>query len=111
MSKLRNSLLATIPLAAAAYFWFGRETPHAVAEAHVARATADAAAARYQSLAKGTRGEQIAEAAAALDVTRADADAARVALDQTILRAPHDGIVLRRLAEIGTLVTTMNPAT
>ena len=81
------------------------------AAARVARATADAATARYQSLAKGTRGEQIAEAAAALDAARADADAARVALDQTILRAPHDGMVLRRLAEVGALVTTMNPAT
>jgi multidrug resistance efflux pump len=81
------------------------------AAARVAHANADAATARYQSLAKGTRGEQIAEAAAALDAARADAEAARVALDQTILRAPHDGVILRRLAEVGALVTTMNPAT
>lgn len=80
------------------------------AAARVATATAAAASARYQSLAKGTRSEQIAEAAAAVDAARADRDAAKVALDQTVLRAPGDGVVLRRLAEVGALVTTMSPA-
>lgn len=80
------------------------------AAARVASSNATAAAARYQSLAKGTRSEQIAEAAASLDAARADLDGAKVALDQTLLRAPHDGIVLRRLSEVGALVTTMTPA-
>ncbi|HUJ63602.1 MAG TPA: efflux RND transporter periplasmic adaptor subunit [Kofleriaceae bacterium] len=80
------------------------------AAAHVASANAAAATARYQSLAKGTRTETIAEAAAALDAARADRDAAQVALDQTVLRAPSDGVVLRRLAEVGALVTTLTPA-
>ncbi len=80
------------------------------AAARVASSNAIAAAARYQSLAKGTRSEQIAEAAASLDAARAELDAANVALDQTVLRAPHDGVVLRRLAEVGALVTTMQPA-
>jgi HlyD family secretion protein len=80
------------------------------AAARVATATAAAATARYQSLAKGTRSEQIAEAAAAVDAARADLDAAKIALDQTVLRAPNDGVVLRRLAEVGALVTTMTPA-
>jgi len=80
------------------------------AAARVSRSTATAAAARYQALVKGTRSESIAEAAAALDAARADRDAAKVALDQTLLRAPSDGIVLRRLAEVGALVTTMPPA-
>jgi len=80
------------------------------AAARVARATAAAASARYQSLAKGTRAEQIAEAAAALDAARAEAEAAAVAVDQTVLRAPQDGVILRRLVEVGTLVTTMAPA-
>ncbi len=31
-------------------------------------------------------------------------------LDQTALHAPVDGVVLRRLAEVGTLVTTLTPA-
>jgi HlyD family secretion protein len=77
--------------------------------AHVARANADAASARYHSLAAGTRAEQIAEAAAALDGARAGADAAAVAVDQTVLRAPRDGVVLRRLLEVGALVTTTAP--
>jgi len=78
--------------------------------ARVATATAIAASARYQSLARGTRSEQIAEAAAALDAARAELDAAKITLDETLLRAPHDGVVLRRLAEVGALVTTMTPA-
>src|SRR5262245_54108833 len=79
--------------------------------ARVATANAAAATARYQSLVKGTRSEQIAGAAASLDATKAELDAAKIALDQTVLRAPHDGIVLRRFAEVGALVTTVNPTT
>lgn len=80
------------------------------AAARIAAANVTAAAARYQSLVKGTRSEQIAAAAAALDAAKAELEAAKVALDQTLLRAPHDGIVLRRYAEVGALVTTMTPA-
>jgi HlyD family secretion protein len=79
------------------------------AAARVASASAAAAEARYESLAHGTRGEQIAEARAAVELAKAELAAAEVALDQTLLRAPADGIVLRRLAEVGTLVTTMRP--
>jgi HlyD family secretion protein len=79
------------------------------AAARVSDATATAASARYASLAKGTRVEQIAEAAAAVDAASAELDAAKVALDQTLLRAPHSGVILRRLAEVGALVTTMTP--
>ena len=79
------------------------------AAAHVASANAAAAAARYQSLAKGTRAEQIAEAAAALDAAVADLDTAKVSLDQTVLHAPRDGVILRRLSEVGALVTTLTP--
>ncbi|MEO6774226.1 MAG: HlyD family efflux transporter periplasmic adaptor subunit [Kofleriaceae bacterium] len=79
------------------------------AAARVSTATAAAATARYQSLARGTRSEQIAEAQAAVEVAAADLDAAKVALDQTLLKAPRDGIVLRRLAEVGTLVGTLTP--
>ena len=77
--------------------------------AHVATATAAAAPPRHQSLAKGTRAEQIAEASAAVDAATAELDAAKVSLDQTLLRAPHDGVILRRLAEVGALVTTLTP--
>ena len=81
------------------------------AAARVARANADAAAARYRALADGTRVEQVQEAAAAVAQAKADLDAANVALDQTVLRAPGDGVVLRRMAEVGALVTTMSPLT
>jgi HlyD family secretion protein len=79
------------------------------AAARVSTATAAAASARYQSLARGTRVEQIAEAQAGVEAAAAELEAAKVALDQTLLKAPHDGIVLRRLAEVGTLVGTLTP--
>lgn len=79
------------------------------AAARVARAQATAASARYESLARGTRAEQIDEAAAAVALAQAELDAAAVALDQTVLRAPHDGVILRRSAEVGALVTLMQP--
>lgn len=80
------------------------------AAARVAKAQASAASARAQSLAKGTRTEQIEEAAAAIALAQAELDAAKVALDQTVLRAPTDGVILRRTAEVGALVATLTPA-
>ncbi len=80
------------------------------AAARVARAHATAATARFQSLARGTRTEQLEEASAAIMLAQAELDIANVALDQTVLRAPTDGVVLRRTAEIGALVTLMAPA-
>jgi len=80
------------------------------AAARVAAAQAQAATARYQSLAKGTRIEQVEEAAAAIQLAQAELDAAQVALDQTVLRAPTDGVILRRYAEVGSLVTFQTPS-
>jgi HlyD family secretion protein len=79
------------------------------AAARVARAQASAASARYESLSRGTRVEQVEEATAAIALAQAELDAAKVALDQTSLRAPSDGVILRRTAEIGQLVTLVNP--
>jgi multidrug resistance efflux pump len=79
------------------------------AAARVAKAQSNAASARFQSLAKGTRVEQIEEAAAQIALAQAELDAAKVALDQTLLRAPSAGVVLRRTAEVGTLVATLTP--
>lgn len=81
------------------------------AAARVATATRAAADARYRSLARGTRAELIAEADAAVDAAAAELDASRVALEQCALRAPHDGVVLRRMTEVGAIVTALNPAT
>jgi len=80
------------------------------AAARVAAAQATAATARYQSLAKGTRTEQVEEAAAAIQLAQAELDTAKVALDQTALIAPTNGVILRRTAEVGALVTLMVPA-
>jgi len=79
------------------------------AAAHIATAQAAAATARYHSLAKGTRAEQIDEAAAAISLAQAELDAAKVMLDQTRLIAPTDGVILRRTAEVGALVTLNTP--
>lgn len=79
------------------------------AAARISTATAAAAGARYASLARGTRVEQIAEANAAVEAATAELDAAKVALDQTVLKAPQDGVVLRRLVEVGALVGTLTP--
>ena len=81
------------------------------AAARVATAQSAAATARYRSLASGTRSEQIAEAAAAIALAQAELDAAKVALDQTVLVAPSDGVILRRTGEVGALVTLVPPAT
>src|SRR5262249_48886851 len=77
--------------------------------ARVAAAQASAATARYESIARGTRAEQIDEAAAAVMLAEAELDAARVALDQMGLRAPPAGVVLRRTAEGRALVTLTQP--
>lgn len=79
------------------------------AAAKVADAQASAAKARLASIARGTRIELIEEAAAAIALAQAELDSANVALDQTTLRAPTGGTILRRTAEVGALVTLMPP--
>jgi ABC exporter DevB family membrane fusion protein len=79
------------------------------AAARVAQAQAKAATARFESLSRGTRIEQVEEAAASIALAQAELDVAKVALDQTMLRAPTDGVILRRTAEVGQLVTLLAP--
>jgi multidrug resistance efflux pump len=79
------------------------------ARAKVSAAQASAAAARAKLVARGARSEDIRVAEAQLELANADLDAAEVALDQCSLRAPSDGIVLRRKAEVGALVTAQVP--
>jgi multidrug resistance efflux pump len=79
------------------------------AAARVANAQASAATARFESLARGTRTEQVEEAVASIALAQAELDTAKVALDQTLLRAPSPGTILRRTAEVGALVTLMPP--
>ncbi len=89
-----------------------------IAEVDAARAAADtgdaqvrAAEARLALLEKGTRRESIAEAQAAVSAAAADLEQARTLLAQLELVAPSDGVVLRRLHEVGEQVTTMPPTT
>ena len=79
------------------------------AAAKVADAQASAAKARFESIRSGTRFEMIEEAAASIALAQAELDSAKVALDQTLLRAPTAGTILRRTAEVGALVTLMPP--
>ncbi len=79
------------------------------AAAKVADAQASAAKSRLESLVRGTRVEMVEEAAAAIALAQAELDSAQVALDQTVLRAPTGGTILRRTAEVGALVTLMQP--
>lgn len=77
------------------------------ASARVADANAVAASARYESLKSGNRPEQVAAAGADLEAATAELESARLAVEQTIVRSPRDGVVLRRFAEVGGMVTVV----
>lgn len=79
------------------------------AAARVATATRAAADARYRNISRGTRAEVIAEAAAAVEAAAAELDSSNVALDHCALRAPHSGVILRRMSEVGSIVTAQTP--
>jgi HlyD family secretion protein len=65
----------------------------------------DAALARLNKAKASITGYQAAIAAA-----RANAQAARVALDQTVIRAPFDGVILTRNANVGDNITPFSSA-
>jgi HlyD family secretion protein len=79
------------------------------AAAASARAQADAAASRLALVRAGMRSEQRQELLASVDAAKAELDAARALLEQTVLRAPRSGTVLRRLIEPGEQVTNLPP--
>jgi multidrug resistance efflux pump len=81
------------------------------AAAETADAHARAAGARLALLEKGSRKETITEAKAAVAAAAADLEHAQALLAQLELRAPSDGVVLRRLHEVGEQVSTMPPTT
>jgi multidrug resistance efflux pump len=80
-----------------------------IASSEVAAAQADAATARLALLQRGTRSELKRAAEAEVAAAEAQVAAAQVELDNTQLRSPVTGVTLRRLAEVGTLVSTMTP--
>ncbi|MCC7537658.1 MAG: biotin/lipoyl-binding protein, partial [Deltaproteobacteria bacterium] len=83
----------------------GAGTEAASDGAHDAVEAADATAAsvdaRVALLRRGERRETRREAIAAVEAAEASLEEARVLLDQTLLRAPRDGVVLRRFVEPG----------
>lgn len=74
-----------------------------------AEAAENAADARVSLLRQGARAEERDKALAAVAAAEAQLDQARTALSYVELRAPSDGVVVRRLVEVGEQVTTVPP--
>jgi HlyD family secretion protein len=71
----------------------------------ISEATLDAARARYDKAQAG-----IASFRAAIGVAEANARQAGVAVEQTLIRAPFDGIVLTKNANVGDIITPFSSA-
>ncbi len=71
----------------------------------IAASAYDAAQARLNKAKAGISGYQAAIAAA-----RANAQAAQVAVDQTVIRAPFDGVILTKSANVGDNITPFSSA-
>jgi HlyD family secretion protein len=71
----------------------------------IAAATYDAAEARYNKAKAAISGMRAAIAAA-----QANAQVAQVALDQTLIRAPFDGVILTKNANVGDNITPFSSA-
>ena len=76
-----------------------------VAQGFVAQASVDTAQARTERAAAGVAG-----ARAAIGVAEAAPRNARIAVDFTLIRAPFDGIILSKSANVGDLVTPFSSA-
>ena len=87
--------------AAAAY----RRAQDLLGRGFIAQSAVDAAQARHDK-AKAALGS----AGAALKAAQANARAAEVAVDQTLIRAPFDGVVLTKSANVGDVVTAFSSA-
>lgn len=83
-----------------------RRATELLAQRFIATATADAAQARYDKA-----GAAVAAQQAAITMARAGARAAQVALEQTRIRAPFDGVILTRNANVGDNITPFSSAT
>lgn len=74
-----------------------------------AQASLDRVRQIYNELVEGTRKEELAVQRANLDQARENLDMARIRLSYTVLRAPFDGVILVRQAELGEVVTAGTP--
>ncbi|MFZ0426599.1 MAG: efflux RND transporter periplasmic adaptor subunit, partial [Acidobacteriota bacterium] len=83
-----------------------QEVDNAKARWEMAAASVDSAQESYALLEAGTREEQIRQARAEVERTRAAVEYAQTMLDATEIRAPVTGTVLRRIAEVGEMITT-----
>ncbi len=85
-----------------------------VRRAQVAEATAGLAAARAETAESRTRVDvlaaRLASAHAAVDVAQAGLERAEALRDDADIRAPFDGVVLRKEAEVGEMVAPVNAA-
>ncbi|HEY0875089.1 MAG TPA: HlyD family efflux transporter periplasmic adaptor subunit [Vicinamibacterales bacterium] len=72
----------------------------------VASARVEAARQRLEVMMAGAREEDLARADAAVDLARGRLEDARAQLAKTVIRAPFDGIVLRRYRQKGESVST-----
>ena len=82
-----------------------RRSQELFAKKFISESALDTARARYDK-AKAS----IASLSAAIGVAEANARQAEVALDQTLIRAPFDGIVLTKNANVGDIITPFSSA-
>jgi len=76
-----------------------------IAQGFVAQASVDTAKARTERAAAGVAG-----ARAAIAVAEANARNAQIAVDFTLIRAPFDGVIVSKSANVGDLVTPFSSA-
>jgi RND family efflux transporter MFP subunit len=82
-----------------------RRSEELLAKKFISDSAHDAAVARYEKAKAAVRGQE-----AAVAVARANLRSAEVALDQTLIRAPFDGVVLTKSANVGDNITPFSNA-
>jgi RND family efflux transporter MFP subunit len=82
-----------------------RRSTGLLAQHFISQATHDTAKARYDKAYAAVTGQRAAIAAAV-----ANARSAQVALDQTLIRAPFDGVILTKSANVGDNITPFSSA-
>ncbi len=83
-----------------------QEVDNARARYDVTAAAVDSARSSHALIEEGPRLEQVRQARAEVEQARAAVDYAQTMLDATEIRAPITGTVLRRIAEVGEMITT-----